>query len=115
VICPRCNTEAAVVDSRPSGTSVRRRRQCACPGDAGRFTTYELRADEIEQEASLSIRLVFDQGKPVLRAETRYLCPCGNEARYGPATNGPTSSYISPPRFCGVCDLTQNEGKGERR
>lgn len=39
--CPECGAETSVIDSRPSGDQIRRRRQCdRC---AKRFTTYETR------------------------------------------------------------------------
>ena len=38
--CPKCKSDTNVVDSRPSGEEVRRRRQCAKCGY--RFTTYEI-------------------------------------------------------------------------
>ena len=43
--CPLCGNELRVVDSRPSGSSIRRRRDC----DYCRFrtTTYEITMDEM--------------------------------------------------------------------
>ena len=43
--CPLCGNELRVVDSRPSGSSIRRRRDC----DHCRFrtTTYEITMDEM--------------------------------------------------------------------
>jgi len=45
LICPSCGRrgELRVTDSRPSGTSIRRRRQC--PKCGVKFTTFEVIAD----------------------------------------------------------------------
>lgn len=103
MICPRCNTDAVVVDSRQTAASVRRRRQCGC----GRFTTYEVREDMIESELALSVRLVLESGHLVARPTIEHRCSCGNSARY--VVSGETT-----PRYCGICDITKNGAKGTR-
>lgn len=40
IICPACGGDTQVVDSRPSGQGIRRRRRCIACGE--RVTTHEL-------------------------------------------------------------------------
>jgi hypothetical protein len=114
VICPTCHLRAEVLDSRETGggSIVRRRRKCAC----GSFTTYEIPESLINQSveftASFSLgvssgRLVIGRSEPVVR----HLCVCGNEARYAVGERDGGSWPI--PRYCGLCDIDKNEGKGE--
>lgn len=39
--CPHCGADTRVIDSRPSGPDIRRRRECPRCGKDKRFTTYE--------------------------------------------------------------------------
>lgn len=109
MICPRCKTETRVVDSRQqtSGT-VRRRRECGC----GRFTTYEIRSDSIDRtievKTTLKIGLVDGQISTSDEIDLRFLCECGNEARYA-------MDEGAAPCFCGLCDIEKNDGEGLRR
>ena len=46
--CPKCKARTKIIDSRPTKTSVRRRHVCkACNH---RFTTIELRFDEVKKQ-----------------------------------------------------------------
>lgn len=109
MICNRCKTETAVVDTRQTTDGVvRRRRECSC----GRFTTYELRDDAIEHETITTTRLAVGirNGRLMAWEETdfKFLCECGNEARYSKKAG-------AAPRYCGLCDMLKNEAKGIRR
>ena len=46
--CTKCGDLSNVVDSRPSGDVVRRRRECATCGY--RWTTYELREQHLDEQ-----------------------------------------------------------------
>lgn len=109
MICSRCKTETSVVDSRQTLSGiVRRRRECAC----GRFTTYEIRSDgidrTIEVKTTLKIGLVDGQISTQDEIDLKFVCECGNEARYA-------MDESAAPRFCGLCDIEKNDGEGLRR
>ena len=60
MLCERCETKTIVIDSRlnEKRDSVRRRREC--PECNTRFTTFEIKAEEIEAIYSKMKWLVFD-------------------------------------------------------
>lgn len=104
MICARCNEEVKVLNSRQTDLAIRRRRECAC----GRFTTYEIREEALGSEFLVGFKLLINHGKPSLVETGRtYLCECGNEARYIVGWGN--------PRYCGICDILKNDGKGRHR
>jgi hypothetical protein len=118
VNCPSCNAESEVVDSRKAGTVesprsnastspqiVRRRRNC--PACKERFTTYELPTEAFHQTIQVEITTEMFNGALRSHQTTRYICECGNEARYCIANN-------TAPRYCGICDIIKNGGTGVR-
>ncbi len=110
MICPACKrARVEVVDSRDSHHAKRRRRKCLDCGH--RFTSYEMREDLILQTVITTIEttIYLDSGalKTSTDIETVHLCACGNEARY--KIEGDRA-----PKYCGLCDIAENEGKGER-
>lgn len=48
MICPECKSRTRIIDSRPTNKDVRRRRKCRECGH--RFSTIEIRFDEIEAQ-----------------------------------------------------------------
>lgn len=106
--CPSCRTgDSRTVDSRQGAPFViRRRRQCdACQH---RFTSYEIVENAIDQALVLTLEIFMVSGRLESRSRAIIMCACGNEARYVVDGEG-------NPRYCALCDLTLNNGKGERR
>ncbi len=46
--CPRCHHATSVLDKRVEQSADRRRRECGNPACAYRFTTYEIKAEDLE-------------------------------------------------------------------
>ena len=56
--CPKCkNDDTSVVDSRPTGETNRRRRQCVACGY--RFTTREVMDDDLQELKNIRSCLAF--------------------------------------------------------
>jgi hypothetical protein len=107
VICPRCGDAARCIDTRMSGPNLKRRRECKC----GRFTAYEIREDAFNREIVVTTRLKIGLEDGRISAQDaidlKFLCACGNEARYA-------KDKLAAPTLCGLCDLEKNDGKGRR-
>lgn len=48
MLCPKCKSKTAVIDSRPSNGRIRRRRECKKQGH--RFTTWETTSSKFVEE-----------------------------------------------------------------
>lgn len=62
VICPKCGFDGSmVVDTRPVGDGIRRRRECSkC---LGRYTTYEFTDDMVKRIKDRAVKIGLEEGR----------------------------------------------------